>query len=58
MTRISIILNDGRYINTAADRMEIHDNLLFAWSRDNLTAVVEMTAIVSAHLSGSQSEKV
>lgn len=58
MTRISIILNDGRYINTAADRMEVRDNLLFAWSRDNLTAVVEMTAIVSAHLSGSQSEKV
>lgn len=50
MNRFVASLNDGSFINTLADRMEIKENLLFAFYRDELVALVEVTAIISAHL--------
>ena len=51
MKRCIVVMNDGRYINTEADRMEIVDNMLYVYSGDSLVALVEVTALISAHLS-------
>lgn len=51
MKRFCAILNDMSFINTAADRMEIKDNMLYVYDGPNLVALVETTAIVSAHIS-------
>lgn len=49
--RCNVVLNDGSYINVAADRMEVKDNMLYVWLSDRLQAVAELTAIIEAHLS-------
>lgn len=51
MKRCNIVLNDNSYINVAADRMEKEENMLYVWDGDNLVAVVEITAVITAHLS-------
>lgn len=57
MKRVSIQINDGSHINVSADRMEIQGDLLTAWLDGNLVAVVEATAVISAHLSERGKEK-
>lgn len=51
MKRCTIILNGGSYINVAADRMEKEDCMLYVYDGNNLVAVVEITAVISAHIS-------
>ena len=51
MKRCIITLNGGSYINVAADRMEKEDYMLYAYDGDNLVAAVEITAVISAHIS-------
>lgn len=43
-------LNDGSYINVPADRMEEKENVLRAWNGTRMMAVVEVTAVISAHM--------
>lgn len=49
--RFNAVLNDGSYINVKADRMEEKDSLIRAYNGDRLMAVVEITAVISAHMS-------
>ena len=51
MKRFNAVMNDGSYINVPADRMELRDCSIMAWNADQLMAVVEITAVISAHLS-------
>ena len=51
MKRCNIILNGLNYINVAADRMEREENMLYVWDGNSLVAVVELTAVISAHIS-------
>ena len=51
MKRCNIVLNDGSYINVAADWMTKEDDMLYIWDEKDLVAVVEITAVISAHIS-------
>lgn len=53
MKRCNIVLNGGSYINVAADRMEMEkeDYMLYVYNGNSLVAVVEITAVISAHIS-------
>lgn len=51
MKRFAAQLNDGSFINTKADRMEICENLIYAYDADQLVALVDISAVVSAHIS-------
>lgn len=44
-------LNDGSFIHTKADRMEVIDQMLHVKNGNNLVAVIDLSAIVAAHLS-------
>lgn len=51
MKRCNVVLNGGSYINVAADRMKVEDNMLYVSDGENLVVLAEVTAIISAHLS-------
>lgn len=51
MKRCNIVLNGGSYINVAADRMEMEENMLYVYDGNNLAAVVDIAVILSAHIS-------
>lgn len=51
MKRCNIVLNGGSYINVAADRMEKEENMLYVWDENSLAAVVDISVILSAHIS-------
>ena len=51
MKRCNIVLNGGSYINVAADRMEMEENMLYVYDGNNLAAVVDIDVILSAHIS-------
>lgn len=50
MNKFVAQMNDGSFINTSADRMEVRENLLYVYRHDQLVALVEVAAIISAHL--------
>lgn len=58
MKRFSATLNDMSFINTAADRMEIKDNMLYVYDGNQLVALVETTVIISAHISEREERRV
>lgn len=51
MKRFTAQLNDMSYINVPADHMELVDNTLRVYDGRDLVAVVEITAVVTAHIS-------
>ena len=51
MKRFTAQLNDMSYINVQADRMELVDNMLRVWDGNNLVAVADISAVVTAHIS-------
>lgn len=51
MSKFVAQLNDGSFINTQAERMEVRDNLLFVYHGDQLVALVDTSAVISAHIS-------
>ena len=51
MKKFCATLNDMSFINTPADRMAVNDNMLYVYDGDRLVALVETTAIISAHIS-------
>lgn len=58
MKKFCATLNDMSFINTAADRMEIKDNMLYVYDGDQLVALVEITAIISAHIRESEERRI
>lgn len=55
MNRFIVQLNDDGFMNIPADRMEQKENFLFAWRGTELIAMVDISAVICAHM--SQSEK-
>lgn len=51
MTRFTAQLNDMSYINVKADRMELIDNMIYVRDGNNLVAIIDISAVVAAHLS-------
>lgn len=51
MKRITIMLNGGEFINVPADRMEIREDAILAWSGGNLVAYADIGSVVCAHIS-------
>ena len=51
MKRFVAYLNGGNHINTRADTMELIDNMLHVKDGNNLVAVVDLSAVMAAHLS-------
>lgn len=55
MMRFVAQLNDGSFVNTFGDRMEVNDNMLYVYADKQLVALIEVTAIIAAHLRGFDS---
>ncbi len=51
MKKFNATLSGANFINVEADRMEVRENMLWVWSGEKLAALVEITAIISAHIS-------
>lgn len=44
-------LCDKSYISIPADRMEVTDNMVYIYDGDRLVALVDVSTILSAHIS-------
>ena len=44
-------LSDKSYINIPADRMEVNDNMAYVYDGSQLVALVDVSMILSAHIS-------
>lgn len=51
MRKFVATLNDASFINIAAARMEINDNMVYVYDGVRLVALVEISAIITAHIS-------
>lgn len=51
MKRFIAILNDQSYVNVPATRMEMVDNAIRVWNGDELVAFIDVSVILSAHIS-------
>lgn len=51
MKRFIAILNDQSYVNVSATRMEMVDNAIRVWNGDELVAFIDVSVILSAHIS-------
>lgn len=49
--RFMASLNGGAYVNLPATRMEVNDNMLYVWNGDDLVALLDVSVILSAHIS-------
>ena len=49
--RFNAVLNGDSYVNVAATRMEVNDNMLYVWNGDDLVALLDVSIIMSAHIS-------
>lgn len=53
MNRFIVRINDGGFMNVPADRMELKENFLFARRGTDLIAMVDISAVICAHMSQS-----
>ncbi len=44
-------LNDNSFINIVADRMELKENMLFAYDGPELVALADISVVLSARIS-------
>ena len=51
MKRFNACLNGGTYINVEATRMELVENLNCVWNHSELVAVVDISTVMTAHIS-------
>lgn len=58
MRKFCATLNDMSFINTTADKMEVKENMLYVYDGEQLVAMVETTAIISAHISEREERRV
>ena len=50
MKKFVALLNDGSYINTFADRMELKDNLILAWWEQDLVVIADISVVLMARM--------
>ena len=51
MKRFNAVMNDGTYINVTATRMELVENSIRVWNDDNFVAFVDISTVLTAHIS-------
>lgn len=51
MKRFTVTMNDGSFINVEATRMKLEDGMIHVYEHDDLVALVEISAVISAHIS-------
>lgn len=51
MKRFTATMNDGSFINVEATRMELQDNMILVYDNAKLVAVVDISAVLQAHIS-------
>lgn len=51
MKRFTAALNDGGYVSVTATRMEKEENAILVWNGDELVAYIDVSVILSAHIS-------
>lgn len=51
MKRFTAVLNDGGYVSVPATRMEKEENAILVWNGDELVAYIDVSVILSAHIS-------
>ena len=51
MKRFTAVLNDGGYVSVPATRMELKENAILVWNGDELVAYIDVSVILSSHLS-------
>lgn len=49
--RFNAVLNGDSYVNVAATRMEVKDDMLYVWNGDDLVALLDVGVVLSAHIS-------
>ncbi len=49
--RFNAILNGDSYVNVPATRMEIKDDMLYVWDGCALVALLDVSVVLSAHIS-------
>lgn len=49
--RFNAVLNGDSYINVPATHMKFEDNMLYVWNGDDLVALLDVSVIMSAHIS-------
>ena len=49
--RFNAVLNGDSYVNVAATRMEVKENMLYVWNGDDLVALLDVSIVLSAHIS-------
>ena len=57
MKKFTVQMADNSYLCVNATRMEQVDNMIYAYNGSELVAVVEITAIIEAHISEKGVEK-
>lgn len=50
MKRLIALLNDGSYINTFADRMELKDNLILVYWEQDLVVIADISVVLMARM--------
>lgn len=56
MKRFIAIMNDGSFINIPATRMDMADNALVVWEGENVVAYVDVSVVLTAHISERKEE--
>ena len=49
--RFMASLNGGAYVNLPATHMVMNDNMLYVWNGEDLVALLDVSVILSAHIS-------
>lgn len=49
--RFNAVINGDSYVNVAATRMYVDDNMLYVLNGDELVALLDVSIIISAHIS-------
>ena len=50
MKKFVALLNDGSYVNTYADRMEMKEDLVLVWWEDDLVAILDISVVLVARM--------
>lgn len=51
MKKFTATMNDGSYINVEATRMELIENMIRVYDKTDLVAMVDISAVITAHIS-------
>ena len=51
MKKFTATMNDGSFINVEATRMELVENMIQVYDKTDLVAIVDISAVLTAHIS-------